>query len=129
MEIGQSVARSFGLGKEDFFGRFLVLVNENGRLSGISEISDAFSKLLMQLREELSVEVVTAGEVGELEKKEVLDKLSSFGSSSDSSSLSTINWKTDSSLIGGAILRCGDKEIDGSVLGALNAAKNKLLAR
>lgn len=136
MEIGQLVAAKSDLGtgsdKGDYFARFLVLLGENGRLDGISEVSTAFTELLAQLRSELSVEVVTANEVSEVEKKEVLDKLGSFSGSSvagQGESLSTITWRVDPSLIGGAILRCGDKEIDGSILGALNTAKNELLAR
>ena len=129
MEIGKVVASSFGVKEIENFGRFLIVVEENGRLAGIEKISESFDALLRQLRNELRVEIITAREVGESEKSEILGKLKDFGGAGTSNSLSSVEWKVDSKLIGGAVIRSGDKEIDGSILGALGAAKSALLAR
>lgn len=104
------------------FVNFVKLLTENKRIGGIAEITDAFSTLVAELREILSLTITSAKEVSEGDKTALLEKVKGeFGS------LATIYWEIDPGLIGGMIVRAGDKQLDGSVRGNLEKIRTELL--
>ncbi|MCB0330895.1 MAG: ATP synthase F1 subunit delta [Bdellovibrionales bacterium] len=123
LEIGKMVAESHQVQPADHISRFLTLVEGNGRIHGLPLIAKCFSGLLSKRRRELQVTVISATPLDDSEKREIEEKVKS-----GSSSLSKIEWQVDEALIGGMVIRCGDREIDGSVRGAMNGAKSTLLA-
>ncbi|MCB0320078.1 MAG: ATP synthase F1 subunit delta [Bdellovibrionales bacterium] len=128
-DIGEMIARATNLKAGDRFSRFLVLVLENGRMAHVREIFEAYSSLLRQVRKELTIQITTAAEVSEDERRAVGERVQGESSKQGVSSLSSIEWYVDSELIGGAIIQCGDKTIDGSVRGALEGARSALVHR
>ena len=123
MEVGKVVAESAGVQPADNLSRFLALLEANGRIEGLPEISISFSEMLRELKNELRVTVISASELEESEKSSIEQAVGA-----SSSGLSQVEWQVDTSLLGGIIVRTGDKEIDGSVRGAISAARASLAA-
>ena len=122
LEIGERVAQDAGVEPADNFARFLVVIDENSRLAGVSEIAKSFSALLRQLRQELDITIISAQELDSDEQSRIEKTVRSA-----STGLSQIKWEVDASLIGGVVVRCGDRELDGSVYGAIQTARSALL--
>lgn len=122
LEIGERVAQDAGVVPADNFARFLVVVDENGRLAGLVDIAESFSALLRQLRQELEVTVISAQELDGDEKARIEQSVRAVNAS-----LAQVKWEVDAALIGGIVVRCGDRELDGSVQGAIQTARSALL--
>ncbi|MCB0353039.1 MAG: ATP synthase F1 subunit delta [Bdellovibrionales bacterium] len=104
------------------FKNFLVVLLENRRFSGLPEIALAFSALYTSYRNLLKLEVHSARELAESERQSTTEQLKSqFGSDV------TVEWKVDRELIGGVLIKSGDKTFDNSVRGGLNRIKSHLL--
>ncbi|MCI5066349.1 ATP synthase F1 subunit delta [bacterium] len=122
-EIGRMVAASAQVNPADHLARFLALVESNGRIHGLPEIAEAFSSILREYRDELRVTVITAREISPEERSEIEQQVKDA-----TSRHSQIDWQSDENILGGVIIRAGDREIDGSVQGALADARGALLA-
>ncbi|MGB1428487.1 MAG: F0F1 ATP synthase subunit delta [Cycloclasticus sp.] len=100
---------------------FVKLLVKNNRLSLIAEIADQYEIKKAEKSGELGVKVLSAFPMTEEDKAKLSVSLSdSFGKKV------TINVKEDSSLIGGMIIRAGDKVIDGSLNSQIKQMANKL---
>ena len=101
---------------------FLVIIIKKGRYDEISEIFDYF---LAKVREhkKIGVAYVTSAiELSEQEKEKIKNKL-----------LATtkyvqfeMNYKVDASILGGLIIRIGDRVVDSSLKSKLNTLSKKL---
>lgn len=106
----------------DASGRlFLQSMADNDRLSLIGEVREQFETLRAEEQRSLGVEVVSAFPLTEQQSDELKNALSRRFNKDI-----TIEASTDSSLLGGALIRAGDMVIDGSVRGKLNKLADTL---
>lgn len=103
------------------FSNFCMLLLENGRLSGIGEIAREYSALIDHVRKVLSLEITSAFDIPESEKSSVAEQVrSQYGS------LASFDWKVNEELIGGLLVKTGDKLLDSSVKGSLEKLRASL---
>ena len=93
---------------------FLKLLVENGRLKAASGIVEQFEALRAEAESRVEVEITSASVV----EKPQQDKLASAIKTRLAREVA-VSWKTDETLIAGAVIRAGDLVIDGSVRGEL----------
>lgn len=87
---------------------------ENGRLDALPEIFNLYQTLKSEAEGAIQAELITAYPATDAQKQSVLEALKKrFGREIE------LECKTDSSLVGGAVIRAGDMVIDGSVRGKL----------
>jgi F-type H+-transporting ATPase subunit delta len=108
---------------DDLTVNFFKVLSQNSRVLAINEIAKEFAKLVAGLKQALILDVSAAYELPETEKKELLAKLQT-GIKSEL----TVNWHVDSSLLGGLVVRAGDRVFDGSLQASLSKAKELLLS-
>ena len=106
---------------------FLKLLLDNGRINVLPQVSETFHLLALELKKAVSLEFVTATELSEREQSELLEKVRSrmpqgYGR------LVTASWNVDPSLIGGLVVRSGDKVLDGSLSGSLERLRKELIS-
>lgn len=95
--------------------RFVSVLAENRRLGLAPEILALFAQLKAQREQSVDVEMVSAFEVSD----EVRDRIAAaLGKRLEREVV--VSTSTDSSLLGGVLIRAGDLVIDGSVRGRLN---------
>jgi len=103
------------------FARFCDLLLHNGRLKMLPEISAAFTRLVEQVRQLLTLEITSAFPSEAAELNEFADKLrANFGA------MSSVEWKVDSALLGGLVIKNGDTVLDNSIRTALERARTQL---
>lgn len=104
------------------FANFLPLLLEAGRIGSISLVAEAFSQMIDELKNLLSLKVTSASKISS-------DEVNSFNASLEKEfgSLASVEWLVDEELIGGMRVRAGDRLLDGSVRGALERLQASLL--
>jgi F-type H+-transporting ATPase subunit delta len=101
---------------------FLELITKNGREGLIAEIANSFLVQLKELRGIVPVSITSATPLDSKTKEVILSKLKA-----------TINGQLeveeiiDNALIGGFVIRMGDKQIDSSVASQLKRMKQELI--
>lgn len=95
--------------------RFLHVLAENRRLGLAPQILEQFANLKAQREQSVDVEMVSAFEVPEEVRARIAEAL---GKRLERDVV--VSTSTDSSLLGGVLIRAGDLVIDGSVRGRLN---------
>ena len=103
------------------FFMFFELVTNNGREALLPEIAESFDTQLKEQRGIVSVELVSAVKLDEETKKTILAKLDTLKKGTFE-----ISETIDADLIGGFIVKMGDKQIDASVASQLNKLKQRL---
>ncbi|XP_058825053.1 ATP synthase subunit O, mitochondrial [Topomyia yanbarensis] len=93
-------------------GNLLSLLAENGRLSRLEGIINAYSLIMAAERGEVVCEVVTAKPLDDSQRKQLEGALKAFLKPNQSIQLTA---KVDPALIGGMIVSIGDKYVDMSV--------------
>lgn len=110
-------------GKIDKEGaNFLKLLIQNNRLTLLPEIAKQFEELKANDEGYISVEVVTAFPFAKEDEKNFANKLEKTLSKKIH-----MNMAVDKSLIGGVLVRAGDRVIDGSIRGQLQNLQKALL--
>ncbi|MBX7142949.1 MAG: ATP synthase F1 subunit delta [Oligoflexia bacterium] len=105
------------------FANFLQLLLDKGRLSGIVGIATSFSKMVDELKKLLALEITSAFPLPAMEQSAIQNKIQAeFGS------LASIEWRTDRALLGGLLVKSGDRLLDGSVRGSLEKVRGLLLS-
>lgn len=104
------------------FSNFLCLLAENGRLAGLPKVAEAFSGLVDEAKKLLSLEIFSAFPLAEDEKKSIAQQIEK-----DFGSMASISWTVDKDLIGGLLVKAGDKLLDSSVRGSLEKLQSSLL--
>lgn len=94
---------------------FIKLLIDKGRITLLSDIIDQYVVLADKIRECLNIKVITSIDV----TKEQLDKISEKFRKMYGSKQAKVEHVVDPSIIGGIIVRIGDKMVDGSVKGKL----------
>lgn len=101
---------------------FILVLLHNHRLDILPAISIEFSHRLSALKKQLSLVVTSAFPLSDEEKTDFTRSAEQqFGS------LVQVDWKTDSSLLGGLVIKAGDTVLDNSVSGSLEKMRSSLL--
>ncbi len=102
---------------------FVYTLASNNDLHLLNEIIEDYARLLRRGAEELPLaQVTTAIELTDAEKRTIEERLRRrFGEELD------IAYTVDPSIIGGVIVRVGDKYIDGSVAARLESMRERLV--
>ncbi len=101
--------------------RFLLVLNENGRLSRLDSVASAYDSLVQEAFGRIEVDVFTAAPLG----REQVDGLGKSIQSAIGKE-PVLHPYTDAAMIGGLKLRIGDQLIDGSVATRLRRMKRDL---
>ncbi len=114
----------YSIGKKFFNEQMhhaLRVMAENKRLFLLPEILAAYSALCAEKEHVMQVEVVSAMPMAKAQEKKLKEALAKRY---DKEIEMTI--EVDSSIIGGAVIKMGDRVLDGSVRGQLDRLKEKL---
>lgn len=114
--------KTFGEDLNPLVGRFLHLMNERHRLGRLPEFIDAFEYLLDQRLGKVEVDVTVATK---LEDEQLEDVRRRVGEALGKEAV--VHQYVDEEIIGGMILRVGDKIVDASVRRQLDAMRERLL--
>ena len=95
---------------------FLKLLVDKGRIKNLKEIKSEFSILADELRRYLNIDVITAMEIDNKQLEEIGEK---FKKQYNSKAVK-VNHKVDPEIIGGVIVKIGDRMIDASIKGKLD---------
>ncbi|MDS1030334.1 ATP synthase F1 subunit delta [Bacillota bacterium LX-D] len=108
---------------QDLTLNFIMTVFENRRERYLGGVLEEFFKLVNASRDVLEAEIRTAVEIPEKDAKVLIQKISEI-------TKKKINpkYKVDAEIIGGAIVKIGDKVIDGSVATQLAKLKESLMS-
>lgn len=100
---------------------FLELITKNGRERLITEIANSFLSQLKDLRGIVPVSITSASPLDSKTREVILSKLNATVSGK-----LEVEEIIDKAIIGGFVIRMGDKQIDASVLSQLNRMKQEL---
>lgn len=103
----------------EFFG----VLAENGRLSMVPKIVEAFAKILAQQRGEVQATITSARNLDVKDMQKLEKALNGFLKPGQKLQLST---KIDERILGGLMVDIGDKHFDLSILGRVNKLKRVL---
>ena len=106
---------------DDLVMRFLLVLNEKGRLGHLPAIVGAYDAMVQELFGRIEVDVFTAAplEVAEIDK--VKDRLSSILKKDV-----VVHPYTDESMLGGVKFRIGDQLVDASLASRLRRMRDRL---
>jgi F-type H+-transporting ATPase subunit delta len=99
----------------------LAVLIDNNRIGSVSEVAQAYRKLLQERLGIRQAEVVTARELSAAEQTSLLAEIGKMAGSRINAS-----FKLDKSILGGTIVRIGSTVYDGSVRGRLDRLKDAL---
>ncbi len=102
-------------------GNFLKLIVQNNRLTLVSHIAKLFEEYKAEDEGYVDVEVISAFEFSKEDKKVLISKLEKTLGKKIHMSVAV-----DKSLIGGVLVRAGDRVIDGSIRGQLQHMQKTL---
>lgn len=108
---------------EDVSLDFINLITKHSRESLIPTIAQSFTKLYKTHNNILDVELISAVALDEATKSKIMDKVKSHF---DGATIQ-LTEKIDASILGGFIVKIGDKQIDSSVASQLTNLKSILL--
>ncbi len=121
-DLAEMLSDSHQLSARAELRNFLLVVTENDRFAALPEIAEAYRQEFYRYRDTLLFEVVSAAEVSEEEKTRIENILRE-----ESAGLAQVSWSVDPELIGGLLIRSGDRTLDGTVRGGLRQAREQLL--
>lgn len=107
----------------DVLLRFLLVLNDKGRLGHLDDISDGYGELLNDRFGRIEVDVYTVDGALDAAQLEQLAQKVKARLGKDP----VFHQYADPSMIGGLVLRIGDQLIDGSVRGQLRGLRESLL--
>jgi F-type H+-transporting ATPase subunit delta len=102
---------------------FVNVLVENGRVSAIGDIVDAFNAEVNRLRGIVHARVTTAVRLNDAEEADVVHGLERL-----TGGHVVVSSDVDPSILGGFVARIGDRLIDASVVGRLAALRKTLMA-
>lgn len=108
--------------KDRAFANFLQIIFENQRLNIIPELAIIFSELVDEVHKQLQIELTSAFDLSEEERQGITHKIKA-----DFGQLAQISWKVDRGIVGGLLIKSGDRLIDSSVRGALDLYRAELV--
>lgn len=121
---GKSLSRIFADRVTDLTLRFLLVLNDKGRLDRFESIAAAFDRLVQESFGRVEVDIFTPAPLGR-EQQEVIR-----GRIADALGREPVlHPYTEPAMLGGIKVRIGDQLIDGSVANRLRRIKNGLMTR
>jgi len=99
----------------------LKILVDNNRLTVAPAIAEQFEALRAEAESRIDVEITSATDIAPRQKEQLADAISKRLNRDV-----VMQWKTDESLIAGAVIRAGDLVIDGSVKGELEKLSTAL---
>lgn len=111
------------LGLADITQKFLLVLLERDRIVALPEIARAFLLLLDEQRGIVQVEITTARVLNPDEARDTEREIRAYMKGDPK-----FHWNVNEKLLGGMIVRCGGKVIDGSLLGKIERAQRALMA-
>ncbi len=106
---------------EELTSSFVNLITKNGREDLLPQIAEAYEAMVKEYRGITPVTLISASPLSDDVRRKILDKV---GKSVEGEL--EVKEMTDPSLIGGFIVKMGDKQIDASVLSQMNNLKQRL---
>ena len=117
----ESLKRMFTNRVTDITLRFLLVLNQKGRLGHFGPIADAFDQLVQEAFGRVEVDVFTAAPLGREQLDSIRDRIrQALGRDP------VLHPYTEAAMLGGLKLRIGDQLIDGSVATKLRRMKQNL---
>ena len=120
VSLQEDEAKSFPSSWGAYKNFFQVLLL-NSRLDLVDSVATEFSLLVDELKKNLALEITSAFDLSDSEKEDISKKIEA-----EVGKLSNVVWQKDESLIGGLIVKAGDKVFDNSVSGTLARLKSEL---
>lgn len=103
------------------FANFAKVLVSNRRLATLPQIAELFSLMVDELKKILSLEVASAFEISQDERSKIEERVKrEFGA------LPKVSWRVDKSLLGGLVIKVGDKLLDSSIKGSLEKLRSEL---
>ena len=99
----------------------LQLLLQRGRLSLLSELSDAYDELAAEAASLVKVDVTTAFELGPEESKQIVARVEEV-----TGRRVELTQRVDPGIIGGLVLRVGDVIVDGSLQARIRQLRRRL---
>lgn len=119
----EALGRIFSDQVTDLTLRFLLVVNDKGRLGHLESINTAFDQIVQEAHGRVEVDVFTAAPLGEEQVGLIGEKIrNAIGKEA------VLHPYTDASMLGGLKLRINDQLIDGSVATRLRRMKQRLMS-
>lgn len=117
-----ALGRIFGNRVTDLTLRFLLVLNENGRLGRLDAVAAAYDHLVQEAFGRVEVDLFTAAPLGADQLESIRGRIrQALGRDP------VLHPYTDAAMLGGVKLRIGDQLIDGSVSTQLRRLKRDLL--
>jgi F-type H+-transporting ATPase subunit delta len=116
-----TLAAKLGLQKE--LRNLLAVLIHNDRIGGVHEVVAAYRRLLQEQLGIRQAEIVTARELGDAERRELVESVGKLAGSRVEAT-----FKLDKAILGGTVVRIGSTVYDGSVRGRLDRLKEQLTA-
>ena len=121
-ERAEVIDKTFGDKLQPLVAKFVRLLNARGRIGRLPQIVAAFEYLLDEQLGKVECDVTVAEKLGDDELERVRRKVSEALKKD-----AVVHQYVDADIIGGMILRVGDKVVDASVRRQLAAMREKLL--
>lgn len=102
----------------------LLVVNRKGRLALLRELAEAYRRSLEELRGEVEVEVATAVPLSDGQRASLREAANHY-----TGRTARLIESVDESLMGGMVVRIGDRKIDNSVIKDLRRLSRQLAER
>jgi F-type H+-transporting ATPase subunit delta len=101
----------------------IAVLISNDRIAQVSDVADAYRRLLQEQIGIRPAEIVTARELDSKEREDLVTELAKLAGSKIQAS-----FTLDKSILGGTVVRIGSTVYDGSVRGRLERLKEALIA-
>lgn len=119
-EVAKSVAKDEGLALQ--VENFFLLLVDKGRLTVLKDIANEYENFANEALGILVADITTARDLGEPQARSLTAKLSSL-----TGKKIKLRCHQDAKLVGGMVLRMGDRRIDGSLVTRIQALRDGLL--
>lgn len=123
VERGETVARIFGNQIQPLLRNFLGVLNARNAMSTLAAVADAYHDLLDVKLGKVEVDVTVAHALSPQDLNNVRKRISEALNKE-----AVVRQKVDDRIIGGMVLRVGDRLIDGSVRAQLQDMEQQLLS-
>lgn len=111
------------LGMQKELRNLLAVLIDNNRIGEVSEVAQAYRRLLQEQLGIRQAEIVTARELNEQERGALVEEIGKLAGARVEAS-----FRLDPAILGGTVVRIGSTVYDGSVRGRLERLKEALIA-
>ena len=109
------------LGMQRELRNLIAVLIQNDRIATVTEVASAYRSLLQERMGIKPAEIVTARELGKEEREALLAEVGRLANAKIDAT-----FRLDKSILGGAVVRIGSTEYDGSVRGRLERLRDQL---